>query len=983
MYQLSPRRGAANPRVTVRSILVVAVAVLVAYPASAQIDPNFGGQEPNQNNPKAGKKKDEEYVRPKEALEPLPEPLSPDEEKARERAKERGVLISDKPEPGYISELRIEGARKIEPDAILVQVQTRINKKPDARTIQADIRRIYQMDIFDDVVVESRPGKNDSLVIVFKLREKPSINDVIIQGNKDVSKEDIAEVIDIKPYQVLDVAKVRANVGKIQKLYVDKGYFLAEVTYEIKKSTGVAKKQEEGLLDLFKKQQKEEEKQAGPTVEEIKSGDFVDVIFTIKEQAKVKIDRVTFVGNDHLSPDEFTQYMRTHEAHPLGVLNEWGTYKEDQIETDLQVIEQVYQDKGYINVKVGKPRIQLSPDRTRMAIQIPITEGKSYKLRSLTVKGDLLVEKPEDATTPIYFVRDDIMKRTHVKAGDTFSRTQVAIDVNNIADRYRDKGYAYVNISPDTVVHEEDNSVDLALAIESGPRVTVERIEVTGNNKTQDRVIRREMRIYEGEWYSASAVRISEQRVNALGFFEKVNLTTKQGSKPDRMILVFDVKEKSTGTFQLGAGFSNAENLLFTGQIAYNNFLGLGTTVSGSVQWSSLRRIFDFQFVDPYAFTLNQQPVTVALSAFNTAQFFLDFERDSTGANATVGYPIGSQVFLTDLTKDALSQASPALLPYIPNFENLQMFLSYNLERVVIGDTQFQARLIGLQSNLPHWTTSLKAAVVFDQRNNRLFPSAGWFVQGSFEFAHPIFGSALLPPAEAAVKSTLQKPPYNLTDSLGFLYKNGEANTFYRTEINARAYMNFDEWLPLKGVVLKDNAQYGWILASQDLIFENYYMGGFNTIRGYFLRSISPVQRVGPTGDPSNPLTQFRTGGSQEFFNNLELEFPVIEQVGIRGVLFFDAGNVYAPGENLFYIGNGPSQNLLTAECGNAKCWDPHTQLPLGLFYSVGLGVRWFSPIGPLRFELGFPLTPRPVNTFGFPSGDQPFQFEFNVGNSF
>lgn len=965
------------------------VATFPAARARAQVDDPFsgsgGGMGPGGAN-NAQPPKEPEYVRPKEALEPLPEPLSPEEEKARERAKERGVLVSDNPKAGFISELRIVGARKIEPDAVLVQVQSRIDKKPDAKTIQHDIRRIYAMDIFDDVVVEAKPGKNDSVILLFKLKEKPAVDEVIIEGNKDVSKEDIQEVVDIKPFQVLDVAKVRANVGKIQKLYVDKGYFLAEVTSEVRVSTGTSQKTEDGLLDAFSRSEAPEpdpdaqaEAPARPATQG--EGEFVDVVFTVKEAAKVRIEKVSFVGNEHVSADELSQFMRTHEAHPLGVLNEWGTYKEEQVETDLLIIDQIYQDKGYINVKVGKPRVRLSADKTRIAIEIPISEGKSYKLRELTVKGDLIVDKAEDAPPdmPIFLVRDDLIARTKIRTGDVFSRTQVAIDVNAIADAYRDKGYAYVNIVPDTPVHEDDDSVSLHLRIESGPRVTVERVEITGNNKTQDSVIRRELRIYEGEFYSASDLRRSEARVNQLGFFEKVQVTTKQGSTGDRMVLVFDVKEKSTGTFQLGAGFSNAENLLLTGQIAYNNFLGLGTALSFSLQWSSFRRIFDFRYVDPYAFYVGQVPVTLAVSAFNRSSFFLDFSRNSLGLDGTIGYPIGQP--LADVSKAWQTDVAPVLLPYIPDFENLNFFVSANLERVLIDDTNIDARLVGLQTNLPRWTTSIRTSVVFDQRNNRLFPSAGWFLSGSVELANPYLGAQFLPGMEAGIKQGLQDA--GVRDGIGWLYKNGAANDFQRFSATGRAYMNFDEWIPVKGVVLKGNVEAGFINSTSELVFENFYMGGFNTIRGYFLRSISPVQRVGPLGDPSAALAEFRIGGNKQFFSNLELEFPILEQVGIRGVLFADAGNVFGRDEQFFYIGDPDNPLLRSTTCGGAECWDPRRELPLGLFYAVGVGIRWFSPIGPLRFELGFPLTPRPVDTFGFRSGDQPFSFEFNVGNSF
>lgn len=979
-------------------------AVSVPALALAQGDPFGGGPGGSGGQGPPGPQEDP-YVRPKEALEPLPEPLTPVEEAARERSKEKGALVSDKPEAGRISEVRIIGARKVEPDAVLVQIQSRIDKKPDRKTLQADVRRIWNMDIFDDVVIEARPGKNDSVILVFRLTEKPALDEVIYQGNVDVSKDDISEVVDLKPFQVLDVARVKANVAKIQKLYVDKGYYLAQVAYEVRPSTGTNDKTAGGggggLLNLFGDNDRAPDptapdggtaSPARPEVQE--KGQFVDVAFVITEAAKVKVERVVLVGNEQVSADDILPVLRTRENHPLGILTEWGTYKVEGSEVDVLAVEAVYQDRGFINVAVGKPRVTLSQDKTRITLTIPITEGKQYTLRSMDVGGDLVVEElpaERDPDAAPIFSRKDLLDRTKIRAGDLFSRTQVATDVQALADRYRDAGYAFVNIEPQLVPHEEDDTLGLKLMVQSGPRVTIERIEITGNTKTQDSVIRRELRVYEGEFYSASMLRFSEQRANALGFFEKVAVTTRQGTKNDRMVLVFDVKEKSTGTFQIGAGFSNAESIIANGQIAYNNFLGLGTTVSGSAQISNFRRIFDFRYVDPYVAVIDQLPMTLSLSAFNTSRFFLDFTRNSTGGDVTLGYPFGK--WLADLsnlsgwTKAARSEASPTALPYVPDFENLQLFLSGNLERVEIDESNFNVRLLGLQTNLPRWTSSTRLSTVWDMRNNRLFPSAGWFLQGSVELASPLLGSALLPLAEGAVKDSLKSTGLRdlpLCPGMGCLKRNGIPNNFTRYNATARGYLNGGFIAPaLSGVVLKANVDVGLIATADQLIFENFYMGGFNTIRGYFLRSISPVARVGAASDPSSVLAEFRTGGTKQFITNIELEFPIFEAVGIRGVLFFDAGNAYASDENLFYAGNGPSKFLENSRCDGGPCWDPRTQLPLGLFYSLGAGVRWFSPLGPLRFEWGVPLTPRPAGTFGFAQGDQPFQFEFNVGNSF
>ena len=963
-----------------RTLLVLAALAIVVGPARAQ----FGGEQgpPPEDEEKKIERKD---------VAPPPEPLSADAEAARERAAERGVLRAESAAAGELYEIRVAGAKKVEPDAVLVHVQSRVGKRADLRVVQGDVRRIFGMGLFSDVIVEAREGPNDSVILVYRLVEKPAVDEVVVEGNKEVSKDDIDEVIDLKAYQVLDVPRVRANVEKIKKLYVDKGFFLVDVGYTIRPSAGRgdAEKKEGGLFDMFDDRlfpwdmsgDEDDEDAKGPDVQP--EGEYVDVVFRVDEQAKVKVEHVRFTGNANVSDDELKSVMRTRENHPLGALTEWGTYKEEGAEIDLLAIEAVYQDKGYINVKVGQPIVKLSADRTRISMTIPIVEGDSYTLKSLDVGGDLILEDEAEyerrRDDEVVFLKSDLLGRTKIKPGDVFARSQVAQDVNAIADRYRDRGYAYANIVPDTDVDDKAKSIGLDLRIASGPRVTVERVEITGNSKTQDRVIRRELRVYEGEYYSASALRLSEQRVTALGFFEKVDVTTRQGSAPDRMVVVFDVKEKSTGQFQLGAGFSNAESFIFTGQIAYNNFLGLGQTVSGSWQWSAFRNIIDVRFVDPYAFYIGQEPITFAFSGYNTQRNFIDFLRNSTGTDVTLGYPVGRP--FRDVTLGIMEDSPSWLRPYVPDLENFQAFLTGNLERVEIDDTQFNVLLAGLAVNVPRYTTSLKASLLFDQRNNRLFPSQGYFLQVHGELAHPYLGSALAPSAEAAAKDALQASGLRDFTLTRALRRNARANDFQRYGFTGRVYYNFDELLPLRGVVAKANLELGYIVADEQLVFENFFLGGFNTIRGYFPRSISPVVRVGGL-DPTDRLVEFKIGGDKQLFGNVELEFPIFEQVGIRGVLFGDAGNAYAPNKNFFFLGDDPTF-WPGEQCKDGDRFTEEQCLPLGLYYSVGAGVRWFSPIGPLRFEWGVPLTPRPAGTFGFAAGDQPFLFEFNIGNSF
>lgn len=929
---------------------------------------------------------------------PLPAPLTPEMEEARERAKEKGVLMAGEPRPGVIFQIRVIGAEKVEPDAVLVQIQSKVDRRPDQGIIQQDVKRIYKMKLFSDIVVSVSKGPQDSVILTYRLIEKKAIGDILYEGDKDVSEDDIKEVVDLKAYQVLDIPRIQANVRKIQKLYVDKGFFLAEVDYELRPSDGPKNpdgEDDSNLLDAvlewlelpsFSEQEPQE-------VLDDETKKFADVVFRIDEHAKVKVETIDVVGNKNVPMDEIRTLLQTRENHPFGIFTDWGTYKEETASLDPLAVESVYQDKGYLNVRVGNPRVELSKDKTRLSIYIPVDEGQQYALSNFDIDGDLLVasaeelqEKKKEAPDGIFFLKDDLLRVTKISAGELFSRTKIATDINAVADKYRDRGYAYVNIMPETAVDEENNTVGITLRVEAGPRVKIERIEIVGNEKTQDEVIRRELRIYEGDWYSATSVRLSEQRATALGFFEEVKVTTKQGTRDNQMVVVLSVKEKATGTFQLGAGFSNAEQFIFTGQIAQNNFLGRGVTLSGSIQWSSFRQILDLRYIDPYAFYLFQEPMTFAFSVFNTQRNYIDYLRNSSGADVSLGYPLGRP--FRSLTKGLLESSPEYLRPYVPDIENFQLYLTMNGERVEIGEQSFNVRLLGLSANVPRYTTSFRSSLIFDQRNNRLFPSQGYYVQGSAEFAHPWLGSALAPPTETAAKNAINEA--GIRDSVGplrpgLLKKNGMVNQFVRTSLVMRSYYSFNDVLPVDGIVLKGNMEMGYLYTQDNtLVFEQYYMGGFNTIRGYFPRSIGPVSRVGGL-NPDTGLAAFRVGGNKQLFTNLELEFPIFEQVGIRGVAFFDAGNAYGPGENFFYIGNEPTPYLQTISCGDNVCWDPRNRsdLPLGVFTAVGLGVRWFSPIGPLRFEWGFPLNRRPVGTYGFERGDDPMQFEFNIGNRF
>jgi outer membrane protein insertion porin family len=427
--------------------------------------------------------------------------------------------------------------------------------------------------------------------------------------------------------------------------------------------------------------------------------------------------------------------------------------------------------------------------------------------------------------------------------------------------------------------------------VQKGQPVSIERIEIVGNSKTRDKVIRREMRVYEGELFSGTGLRRSKERVTALGFFETVEVTHKPGADQSHVVVQVDVKEKATGTFQLGLGFSNVENFIFTAQVSQQNFLGWGQSVSASVQWSALRSFLQLSFYDPYFFDTN---FIFSADLYKQQADYFGFLRNATGGDLNLGYHV---------------------------LEDVMLNLTYTREYVQVEPGTGQDITLANQFRSGN-TSSLRLSGTWDRRDNRLFPTKGFINFASAEWAPKALGGDFL---------------------------------FTRYTAYSRLYFPLF-W----GLVFKTNANLGVIQQldpkSPLPISELYYVGGINTVRGYPLRTISPQILVGTSSNPDAGVSSFHVGGNKQAYFNFELEFPIFEKVGIRGVLFYDAGNAFAQNAPFFT--------------------DRAHDLPLGMFHSVGFGFRWFSPIGPLRFEWGIPLNRRPEDT-------QPLVFEFSIGNNF
>ena len=758
------------------------------------------------------------------------------------------------PDAGVITKINVEGNRRVEGDAIRAALPLKPGDTFDKRKLKEALLAVWKMGYFNDVKIDVSavppPGVGFQLTVL--VSEKPAVRDLKLEGNEELSRDDLKDTFEIKQFQILDAEAVRRTAKKMQEKYVEKGYFLAEVSWR---------------LDSL------------PNNE-------VDVVFVINEHAKVTVKEIRFVGNRAISTDELKGAMITQEGTFWSFLSSAGTYREDAFARDEYVLQGLYYDRGYLYVKFGKAAIELSPDRRFIFITLPIEEGDPYDITKIDVTGDLLEPK------------EKLLALVETKPGARFSKTILQRDLQVLADVYKDKGYAYANVTPDTDVHAETKTVDINFAFQKGNLVTIEKIEVAGNNKTRDKVIRREMRINEGDLYSGTAIRFSKARVTALGYFDSVEINSRRGSADDKMVLEITVKEKLTGTFQLGFGFTGGESFFGQAQLSQNNLFGYGHTASLSFQISSLRQLFQLSYLDPYFL---DTAWTASIDLYRSELLFTGFDRKAIGGALTAGYEL---------------------------FEDFRFFGTYTLEGVDVTPTGTSALQLRNQFTAGR-TSSVRFSFNYDKRDNRLFPTNGHLESASAEFATSLLGSQ---------------------------------NLFQRYRLIERRYRPLF-W----GLVAKVNLSVGYIRSTDPLnrpisISEKFFAGGINSIRGYTLRSISPTKRILASREPDAGIIDFAVGGNKELLTNWEIEFPIVESAGIRGVVFYDAGNVFSENEDFFHSNQRPDAN------GRGT-------LPLGLFHSTGFGVRWFSPLGPLRFEVGFPLTRRPI--------DDAYLFEFTIGNFF
>ncbi len=739
-----------------------------------------------------------------------------------------------------IGAVAIEGLHRVEEGAVRAVLSVKPGQTIGLDDIDRDLQSIYKLGRFADASADIEE-KNGATILTYKLSERPLVREVRFAGNKEIKTDKLRPLLTLKTPDILDQQKVEQNLAALRKHYTDEGYHAVEIKPEVV------------INDRFE----------------------ATVTFNIKEGEKILVGSIRFEGNTVFSDSQLKKVMETKERWIFSWFTDRGVFKADLLQNDLEIIADQYFNRGYVQVKVKQPQVTLSPDQDELDIFIEIEEGIQYRVGEVQVQGDLIKPAPE------------ILALTVLKTGDVFSRELLRKDVTAINDLYSDQGYAYVNVAPLTNVDPEQKTISLKYDIEQGLQVHIRRIQVAGNTKTRDKVIRREMKLKEGDLFNATALKESRRRVNNLGFFEEVNVTTAKGPDAGQMDLDVNVKEKPTGTFSLGFGYSSVDKFIGQGSISQSNFLGRGLRLDLSGSLGGTSSTYQVGLLDPYFLDKN---LSFGGDLYKTDREWTDFSKKTTGGDIKFGFPLS---------------------------ENARAFFLYRYERKNIYDVDVNASQTIKDQKGESSLSSILASLTHDNTDYRLDPSRGGISELSLEYA-------------------------------GL----GGSDRFARYIVDHRHF-----WPVFFGTVFSLHGQIGYVqqVGGRDIpIDERFYLGGIHTVRGFKSREVGPrMRRTSSNVDPATGAelvtgSDFEfTGGDKEAYFNAEYVFPLVKDLGLKGLLFFDTGNAWAEDQDFFS----------------------------SMRYSVGAGIRWFSPLGPLRLEWGYNLQPKDFESRS--------QFEFSIGNFF
>jgi len=722
-----------------------------------------------------------------------------------------------------IERVEFEGAKRVGEDLLRPKLKLKEGSILDSSTLNEDLKSLYRTGYFEYIEVELKEGDR-GVVVVYKLKERELLKEIQFKGIKSVKAEDLTKISGLKMGEILTPENIDKALENIKAYYEQLGFIGTEIDVKTEKLT--------------------------PTQ--------VRLIFNIKEGKKKYIAKIEFIGakaipekdlKDQLSVSEKSVFspVKKYVGYIAGFLSqepraEPGVYNLAYLYRDLAKIENLYKNRGYLDVKVGEPIVE--EKENEVYIKIPIEEGPQYRVSEVKVIQDLLPA-------------EEVLKRINTKPGKVVNLSELKLDESKVARLFSDYGYAYAKITAD-IDKVSVNQVKITFKVDKGPVVFINRIEIEGNTKTRDKVIRREILLSEGWPYSAARIEKSEERLHRLGFFEEVKIEKEKGTKEEELNLRVKLKEALTGTFSIGAAYSSSEKLVFVTEITQRNWLGKGQKVGISAKIGTKSSRYSINFFDPYFMDTRY---FLGWSLYNYEIEQEDFTKDAKGGSVRIGY------FFTPV---------------------FSAYLGYRYDDSKLKDIRDNTSVIIRESMKIHTTSALETGINYDSRNRFFLPTKGWVNSINISYAGGILGG----------------------DS-NFLKLTGEHQVYFTPWKNLTTHLKFG---------------YGYLTEGSGKripVFERFYLGGLDSVRGYKYGDISP--RDSTTGE--------RIGGTRMFYFQGEGIVPLIKSINLHGVVFYDMGSVWSK--------DYPFKSSEVRK-------------------SVGFGIRWLSPLGPLRIEWGYNIDKKP-----------------------
>ncbi len=856
---------------------------------------------------------------------------------------------------GTIKTLRVEGSQRIEPETVLSYTKLRLGIPYTAETLDQALKDLQASDLFADYSISGVETGN----IVLRVRENPIINRVIIEGNKALKTDKITKEIKLAPRQIFTRTAVRQDIGRIIELYRRQGRFAAVIDPK--------------MVNLDQNR--------------------VDVVFEVSEGPKSKVRQINILGNEVFSDDQIRGQMATKQSRLFRLLSSATSYDQDRLSYDQQKLRQFYLTQGYADFRVTSAVAELTPDKKDFIITYVVEEGKRYKFGDVTVDSQI-----RD------FDNTKLAATLPLKKGDWYNAKLVEDSVDNLSQTAGLFGYAFTEVNPEFQKDAETLTMGINFNIAEAKRTYVERIDINGNTQTQDKVVRREIRLAEGDAFNSFQVKRSQDRINSLGYFaDKMEIKQLPGSAPDRVILETNLEEKSTGELQLSAGYSSLERFIIQANITQRNFRGKGQELRAGVNYSSYSKSIELGFTEPYLFDKN-----IALGGdifrrdYNSFNY-IGNDRQTNYSQVSTGFQLRTGVPLTEFWslsgRYGLSYDEVSLDAQFLNADG-------SCNRLVAG--RYLCDAIGNR-----WTSSVGYSLSRDNLNSRLRPTAG----SRFSFSQDFAG---LGGDVKYIRTRLEGSKYH---NLG--------SGFIGSIVAEGGYVHPLESSRSEGV---DAVR----------ITDRFYLGE-PQFRGFDIRGVGPrVLRASyDNGTPAQVLATDRNtiqddalGGRAYYLARAEIEIPLgsgARELGLRPSVYAQVGSLFGikkplpsavfptlidPTTGKEYVGSTftPAVNTAGAALYTYQTTDttgatvtantvcatgspdaagtcvgtaanpralteqvPFVESFLGNSakprLSVGIGVNWNSPFGPLRIDLAKALLKQ--------KGDDPKLITFNVGTQF